>query len=74
MEMDPAGDMETFFPGLGHVRRTGRSQLMQIAVMHVAARDQGFFIAGPPIWVQRGLFTLLAPSGWARGYRARYAE
>lgn len=68
----PAGQMEVFFRGLGHVTQHGRSPLLQIAVMHQACPQMDFYTAGPPIWAQRVLYAALAPLAKLLGYRATY--
>lgn len=67
----PAHDMEHFFRGMARAEREGRHPLLQLAVMHQGLDDMGFYMAGPPVWAQKVMFTVLAPVARLMGYRAR---
>ncbi len=76
-EIRPALKSETYFEtyfGLardGKSNKRGRPNLLQVVVL---AREQDFFLAGPPIPVQRAVIAVLAPIARLLGYRARYPQ
>jgi hypothetical protein len=49
----------------------GVPNLLQLAVIMNEYRDE-FRVTNPPYWIQRMLFSLLAPIGRLRGYQPRY--
>ena len=77
VEVRPALKLETFFEtvfGLardGKLTRWGAPNLLQGAVL---AREHDFFLARPPILLQRALIAVLAPVARLLGYRARYPQ
>lgn len=70
IEITPAAQMEMFFRGIGRAEQEGLHPLLQIAVMYAASADFAFYFAGPPLWAQKLLFTVLAPIARIKGYRA----
>ena len=77
VEYRPALRMETLFEtlfGLGRDGKTddqGTPNLLQGAVMLKEYEDE-YRLARPPLYVQKALLAVLAPLGWALGYRGRY--
>lgn len=77
MELRPPGDFEMFIEttaGLakaGKVNAAGVPNLLQTAVILQAYWDV-FRLVGPPQWVQKPLFAVLAPVGRMLGYRPYY--
>lgn len=81
MELRPSGDFEMLLEtvaGLakvGKVNEAGVPNLLQTAVILQEHWDV-FRLVGPPEWIQKPLFAVLAPVGSLLGYRPyyRYAE
>ena len=78
LEFRPALRTETFFETLfglaqdGKVDpRSGFPGPLQLALIFREHEDE-LYLAGPPLFVQRALFGLLAPVGELLGYKARY--
>lgn len=77
MELRPAGNFEMFLEtaaGLaqaGKVNAAGVPNLLQTAVMLQEHWDV-FRLVGPPQWLQKSLFAVLAPVGRLLGYRPYY--
>jgi mannose-6-phosphate isomerase-like protein (cupin superfamily) len=78
VELRPALKMETWFETVFGLQRDGKADpknglpnLLQLALI---AREYEFYLARPPLFVQRVLFGLLAPIGKLLGYKARYPE
>jgi quercetin dioxygenase-like cupin family protein len=78
-KMEPALDTEYFLEtgmGLAREGKTGKNgmpPLLQVALLANRYADV-YRLASPPYWLQKTLFTLLAPFAWLRGYRASYAK
>src|SRR5215218_5868406 len=78
VELRPALKMETWFETVFGLQRDGKADpknglpnLLQLALI---AREYEFYLARPPLFVERVLFGLLAPIGKLLGYKARYPE
>src|SRR5215211_9080538 len=78
VELRPALKMEEWFETVFGLQRdskadpeNGLPNLLQLALI---AREYEFYLARPPLFVQRVLFGLLAPIGKLLGYKARYPE
>ena len=78
VELRPALKMEEWFETVFGLQRDGKADpknglpnLLQLALI---AREYEFYLARPPLFVQRVLFGLLAPIGKLLGYKARYPE
>lgn len=75
----PALKTEAFFETIWGLARDGKTNekgvpnLLQVAVIARNYADE-FRLASPPLFVQRAIFAVLAPSGRLLGYRARYPE
>ena len=78
-QVHPALKTQDFFATMwgliadGKTNANGLPNLLQLAVILQAYRNE-FRASSPPYSVQRVLFALLAPIGWLRGYRPRYAR
>ncbi|WP_316859031.1 cupin domain-containing protein [uncultured Cohaesibacter sp.] len=72
LTLTPSYDGEMFLQGLANCARHGKSSLLQIALMNRLSDHPGFYYARIPIWLQNGLFMLLAPVARLLGYKARY--
>jgi quercetin dioxygenase-like cupin family protein len=55
----------------GRTNARGIPNLLQAAVSGVEFRGE-LYLAGPPLWLQRLVFRMLAPLGRARGYTGTY--
>jgi mannose-6-phosphate isomerase-like protein (cupin superfamily) len=67
--------IETFFglARLGHTDKTGMPNPLQLALCAQEFKDIVIF-RKPPLWIQQGLFGVLAPVARSRGYRATYPQ
>src|SRR5687767_730935 len=82
MELRPALDTETFFETFFGLARDGKTTaktkgvpgLLQLAVLFRDLRDSCPQPVKPPPWVQRSVFTMLAPIGRLVGRQAVYAK
>jgi mannose-6-phosphate isomerase-like protein (cupin superfamily) len=80
VELRPALDTETFFEGFFGLARDGKTNakgipgLLQIALWFRDLGDSCPQPVKPPPWVQRGVFTMLAPIGRLVGRRAVYTR
>ena len=78
VELRPALDTETFFESFFGLARDGKTNakgipgLLQIAVAFRDLGDSCPQLVKPPPWVQRGVFTVLAPIGRLVGRQAVY--
>lgn len=76
-EVRPALDTEAFLrttwglAGTKGARADGSPRFLQAVVIGQAYRRE-FRLTQPPYWLQRILFTILAPLGRLKGYRSRY--
>ncbi len=72
-EFRPALKIENFFESLyvlagqGKRGELSRPDLLQMALLALAYES---YMAGPPIWVQKVIFSILKPIALLRGYRA----
>ncbi|HLZ31077.1 MAG TPA: cupin domain-containing protein [Chloroflexota bacterium] len=79
VEFRPAGRMDEFFDKmfelgrLGKTDAAGKPNLLQTAVV-VLPHLHECALAGPPLFAQRLLFTMLAPIARLLGYRSRWSD
>lgn len=77
MELRPAGNFEMFLEttaglaAVGKVNAAGVPNLLQTAVI-LQEYWNVFRLVGPPQWIQKPLFAVLAPVGRMLGYRPYY--
>ncbi len=80
VELRPALDTETFFESFFGLARDGKTNakgipgLLQIAVLYSDLGDSCPQPVKPPPWMQRSVFTVLAPIGRRAGRRAVYPK
>lgn len=65
--------LETIF-GLARDGKTNKRGVPNLLQAVLLSREYEFFLAGPPIFLQRALIAVLAPIARLLGYRARYPE
>lgn len=74
-EFRPAGNMQSFFETFCGIAQEGRANanggppFLQVVA---SASHWDSYLAGPPVVLQRTLFTVLRPLAHVRGYRACY--
>ena len=77
VEFEPAGGFESFMETVYALARDGKTDargmpnLLQSAVIAREHLDD-YALPKLPLWLQKGLFVLLAPIGRLAGYKARY--
>jgi mannose-6-phosphate isomerase-like protein (cupin superfamily) len=75
-EFRPALRIEHFIESLALLSSRGdNAQLVRPSILQMAllALEYEAFLAGPPIWLQKGIFLALKPLALLRGYRASYS-
>ncbi len=74
-EFQPPGGMQSFFETFcgmateGRCNAEGGPPFLQVAA---SARTWDMYLAGPPVALQKIMFTALLPLAWLRGYRTAY--
>jgi mannose-6-phosphate isomerase-like protein (cupin superfamily) len=73
MQMRPAMKTETMFETLIGLHRDGKN-IQNPLQQSLLAKEHTTYLAGPPIWLQKALMTLLGSIGRLFGYRTQYQK